>query len=162
MFPIKSVSDLERISKKAKWQYFEKLVAFIFDRNDFETKQNSVIVFGKTKRQFDVIAERFGTVFLVECKKWSKFNASAVKQAAKKHMERCLLFGSQNKEKNILPVIVTLLEGETKMHDDMPVIPIDKLNSFINSFEDIPGRSTPVAGHVLRGHRTVADRIIAL
>jgi len=47
-----------------KWQYFEKLVAFIFDNNDFEVKHNSVLKLGKTKRQFDVIAERFGTVFL--------------------------------------------------------------------------------------------------
>ena len=136
MFPIKNMDELQKMSKKMKWQYFEKLVAFIFEKNDFDTKQNKVIIFGKTKRQFDVIAERFSVVFLVECKKWSKFNASAVKKAVKDHRERSILFNKKNK-KNIIPIIVTLLQGDIKMHEEMPIIPIDKLNFFINSFESI-------------------------
>ena len=134
---IESIDELQKISKKMKWQYFEKLVAFIFDNNNFETKQNSVIVFGKTKRQFDVIAERFGTLFLVECKKWSKFNASSMKKAVKDHKERCNLYSKGLEGKNALPIIVTLLEGDIKLHDSMPVIPINKLNLFINSFDEI-------------------------
>ena len=137
MFKINSLEDLENISKRMKWQYFEKLVAFIFEKNDFSVKQNVVLKFGKKKRQFDVIAERFNNVFLVECKKWSKFSEASVKKAVKDHKERCILYSEGLKNKHALPIIVTLLEGDIKLHDSMPIIPIDKLNLFINSFEEI-------------------------
>jgi len=134
---LRNLEELQKMSKKLKWQYFEKLVAFIFDKNDFKTKQNAVIVFDKQKRQFDVIAERFNIIFLVECKKWSKFSEAAVKRAVKEHKKRCTLYSKQLKEKTVLPIIVTLLEGDIKIHNKMPIIPIDKLNLFINSFEGI-------------------------
>ena len=59
MFAINSLSELESLSQKVRWQYFEKLVAFIFEQNGFDVKQNTVIVKGKTRKQFDVIAVRY-------------------------------------------------------------------------------------------------------
>ena len=80
-----------------KWQYFEKLVAFVFEKNDFSVRQNVVMKFPEGKRQFDVIAERFDVLFLVECKKWSKHNA-AIKKAVNEHLERCRLFIKNEKK----------------------------------------------------------------
>ncbi len=75
MFEINSVSELESLSHKVKWQYFEKLVAFIFSENGFEVEQNVVVVKNKNKRQFDVIAKRmqemektFGIGHKIRCK----------------------------------------------------------------------------------------------
>jgi hypothetical protein len=133
MFKINSLEELETIRKKMKWQYFEKLVAFIFEKNNFETRQNVVMIFGKTKRQFDVIAERFGELFLVECKKWlGRHGTGAIRKAVDEHLERCRLF-SEKENKTASPLIVTLLEEEIKNQEGVPIVSIDKLNFFINS-----------------------------
>jgi hypothetical protein len=134
-FPIKTASDLEKISPAVKWQYFEKLVEFIFAENGFATKQCVIIKDGPVKRQFDVVATRYGKTFLIECKKWKsrrEYN-SAIKTAVKKHMERCTLY--EDVRGPGMPVIVTLVEGEIEEHDGVPIVPIAKLNWFINNYE---------------------------
>ncbi len=140
MFNINSIEELENISKRMKWQYFEKLVAFIFEKNDFSVKQNVVMKFGKEKRQFDVIAKRFNDMFLVECKKWSgnRYKISALKKAVDEHLDRCSLFVRENKPAT--PLIVTLVEEEIKIYQGTPIVPIEKLNLFINSFSQFEDR----------------------
>ena len=127
---IKSADDLDKISKESKWQNFEKLTAFIFEENGFNVKVNVVKVFeNKSRRQYDVIAEKNDKLIIVDCKKWSgnRYRLSALKEAIKKHKERCLLY-----DKNSIPLIVTLIGEEVKIHNDIAIIPISKLNSYIN------------------------------
>ena len=139
MFPIKTIDDLEKISKEAKWQYFEKLVGWVFEQNDFVVDVNKVFMFqrgdDKYRRQFDVIAKRFNITFLVECKKWSsgRNKTSAIKNAVKSHLEKCELYNIEFPGNNI-PIIVTLIQEDIKEHDDIRIIPLDKLNRFIQSF----------------------------
>ncbi|MBI4174734.1 MAG: restriction endonuclease [Candidatus Aenigmarchaeota archaeon] len=137
-FPIKSIQDLENISSSAKWQFFEKLVAFIFEENGFEAKQNVIIKNESCKRQFDVIAKRFSVTYLVECKKWKsrREKSSALKSAVAKHLERCTLYESMNSGE-FRPLIVTLLEENIDSHDGVLIVPTMKLNWVINNFESI-------------------------
>ena len=137
LFPIKSASDLEKISASAKWQYFEKLVAFIFDQNGYEARQNVIAKFEGTKRQFDVIAKGAGKTFLVECKKWKsrKEMASALKSAVRKHLDRCMLYSALNRSETAVPLIVTLTESEILQHEDTFIVPITKLNWLINNID---------------------------
>jgi hypothetical protein len=133
-FPIKSVGDLERISYQTKWQYFEKLVAFIFEENGFDVQQNVVKKFSDTKRQFDVIAEKFDVIYLAECKKLAnRQRVSSLGPAVKKHLERSELFGMMNGENVIIPVIITLKDDDIISIDDVPIVPIMKLNWFLNN-----------------------------
>ncbi len=136
-FPISSVQDLEHISSSAKWQYFEKLTAFIFDQNGYEAKQNVIAKFEGTKRQFDVIAKGTGKTFLVECKKWKsrKEMAPALKSAVRNHLERCAVYSAMHDSENVLPLLVTLAESEILQHEDTFIVPIMKLNWFINNFD---------------------------
>jgi hypothetical protein len=149
-FPINSIADFEKLSREVKWQYFERLVGYIFEQNGFGVRVGIIVkdgfgVHGKAralpvqanfvrpvKRQFDVIAERYGLTYLIECKKWKsrrEYN-SAVRFAVRKHMERCELY--KEVKGNGVPVIVTLIEGEVEQHDGVPIVPITKLNWFIN------------------------------
>src|SRR3989344_7464731 len=105
-FPINSISGLESLSHQAKWQYFEKLVAFIFEQNDYETR-TGVIFKMSGKHQIDVLAAKYDAVFAVECKKWkNKERASALRSAVKKHLGRCDLY-SIKENKTVTPLIVT-------------------------------------------------------
>lgn len=135
-FPINSIGDLEKISASAKWQHFEKLVAFILAENGFDARQNVVIISGSTKRQFDVIAAALGKTFLVECKKWRsrKEMLSALKTSARKHLDRCSFYSELRRGEDVVPVVVTLLDSGIGEHGGVPIVPIMKLNSFLQEF----------------------------
>jgi len=134
---IKNIEDLEKVSKDAIWQNFEKLVAFIFEENGYFTKINIVKSLNKKKRQYDVIAKKNALVFLVECKKWSgnRYRLSALKAAVKRHKERSDFYNEATKEQGT-PIIVTLIEEDIKFYEEIPIIPIFKLNSFIGEIEN--------------------------
>jgi hypothetical protein len=138
-FPIKSVSELEKISGSVKWQYFEKLVAFIFNENGFDAKAGLVFRTGFGKRQVDVIARGRGVLFLVECKKWKSRSErrSALKSAVSKHLERCSIYAQLHPDEQIFPMLVTLLDDDINIEKEMPVVPIMKLNSFLQEYDTI-------------------------
>ena len=136
-FLIKNVSDLQSISYSVKWQYFEKLVAFIFSENGFDARQNVVVKVSGSKRQFDVVARSSSKTFLVECKKWKcmKERASALRSSVPKHLERCSLYASMHEDENVVPVFVTLLDDDIALENGVPIVPIMKLNSFLQEFD---------------------------
>ena len=134
-FPIKSISELESLSHSAKWQYFEKLVAFIFEQNGYDVEAGVVIKTGNGKRQFDVIARKYGKIFAVECKKWrNKERVAALNSAVKKHLERCDLYSIARRE-TVTPLIVTLLDDDIEEIEGVAVVPIMKLNWFLNNHD---------------------------
>ncbi len=133
---IKSIGDLEEVSNETIWQNFERLVAFIFEENNFQVKINIVKTFEKKRRQYDVIAKRNSKTFLIECKKWSgnRYRLSALKKAIRQHKERASFYKNITHE-DVVPIIVTLIEEEIKSHEEVPIIPILKLNSFIDEID---------------------------
>jgi hypothetical protein len=38
-------------------------------------------------------------------------------------------------KENAVPIIVTLIEEEIKLYDGIPIVPISKLNSYINELD---------------------------
>lgn len=136
---IRNVDELYALSRGVKWQFFERLVAFVFEENGFDVKQNKVIVFGKKKRQYDVIARHYNIIILVECKKWAyKHKRYTLLKAAEKQKERAELYkgylmkNSRKRIPKIIPLIVTLMEENVVKHGGVMFVPLSKLNSFIN------------------------------
>jgi Holliday junction resolvase len=136
---IKTIEDLQKVSKEVVWQNFERLAAFIFEENDFQVKTNIVKTSNKKRRQYDVIAKKKGKTFLTECKKWAgnRNRLSALRTAVKQHIERSEFYRDLTNE-NVIPIIVTLIEEEIRFIEGVPIVPILKLNSFIN--EEDKGR----------------------
>lgn len=127
---------LEEVSRDVVWQNFERLTAFIFEENGFQVLTNTVKTSGKRRRQYDVIARKSHKTFLVECKKWSgnRYRLSALKAAIEKHIERTLFYENVTNE-DATPIIVTLIEEEIQFYEGIPIIPILKLNSFLNEID---------------------------
>jgi Restriction endonuclease len=159
---IRSVEDLEVVSEAVIWQNFERLAAFIFEKNDFEVTVNTVKTWNKKRRQYDVISWKSDQTFLVECKKWSgsRYRLSALKKAIEQHKERTVFYENIMNE-DAIPVVVTLVEEEIHWYEGVPIVPILKLNSFIgevdtgatentfDDFEDIPLVSDDVPTELL-------------
>jgi hypothetical protein len=124
-----------------KWQFFEKLAAFVFEQNDYEVSMGIVKKFGCknrfSKRQYDIIAENPRHVFAVDCKRWTgrRYKSSQLRVAAEKHIERCILL-KRDSEKEIIPLIVTLMQEGMVVHDGVPIVPIEMLNTFLNTWEE--------------------------
>src|SRR4030043_2432421 len=104
---IESTGDLEIVSEESPWQNFERLTAFIFEKNDFEVKVNTVKTWNKKQRQYDVIARKSNQTFLIECKKWAgnRYRLSALKKAVLQHKERTIFYENVCNE-DAIPIIV--------------------------------------------------------
>ena len=134
---IHSIEDLETVSEESPWQNFERLAAFIFEKNDFRTTVNTVKILNKKRRQYDVIARKSTRTFLIECKKWAgnRYRLSALKKAIVQHKERTRFYEHITNE-DAIPVIVTLVEEEILVFEGVPIVPVDKLNSFISELDN--------------------------
>lgn len=130
---IKSIEGLEKVSKEIVWQNFERLAAFIFEENGFQVKTNTVKTLNKKRRQYDVIAKKNNQTYLVECKKWAgnRYRLSAIKRAVIQQKERTYFYEDVTGE-DAIPIIVTLIEEEIQFYEEVPIVPILKLNSFLN------------------------------
>jgi len=133
---IQSIEDLAVVSEEVVWQNFEWLAAFIFEKNNFRVKVNTVKTHNKTKRQYDVIAWKGNQTFLVECKKWAgnRYRLSAMKKAVEQHKERTRFFAAVTNEAAI-PLLVTLIEEEIRVYEGVPIVPVQKLNQFVNELD---------------------------
>ena len=133
---IQNLEDLAVVSEEVVWQNFERLAAFIFEKNNFKVKVNTVKTHQKTKRQYDVIAWKGNQTFLVECKKWAgnRYRLSAIKKAVEQHKERAMFYAAITHE-DVIPLLVTLIEEEIRLYEGVPIVSIQKLNSFVNELD---------------------------
>lgn len=134
---IARIEDLETVSEESVWQNFERLAAFIFEKNEFSVKVNTVKILNKKRRQYDVIARKSNQTFLIECKKWAgnRYRLSALKTAIGQHKERTTFYESIM-HVDAVPIIVTLIEEEIRIFEGVPLVPVHKLNSFINELDN--------------------------
>ena len=133
---IQSLEDLAVVSEEVVWQNFERLAAFIFEKNNFRVKVNTVKTYNKTKRQYDVIAWKGNQTFLVECKKWAgnRYRLSAVKKAVEQHKERTQFYADITHE-DAIPLLVTFIEEEIRVYEGVPIVSIQKLNGFVSELD---------------------------
>lgn len=134
---IHTIEDLAMVSEAVVWQHFERLVAFIFEKNNFRVKVNTVKTHNKARRQYDVIAWKGNQTFLVECKKWAgkRYRLSAIKKAVEQHKERTLFYAAITNE-DAIPLLVTLIEEEIRVYEGVPIVPVQKLNGFVNELDE--------------------------
>lgn len=135
---ITRIEDLEGVSEESVWQNFERLAAFIFEKNEFRVRVNTVKTLQKKRRQYDVIARKDNRTFLVECKKWAgnRYRLSALKRAILQHKERTAFYGGIMHE-DAIPVMVTLIEEEIHVYEGVPIVPVLKLNAFISELDSL-------------------------
>lgn len=133
---IGSTGDLEAVAGGSAWQGFERLAAFIFEKNGYEVSTGTVKTKKRQRRQYDVIARKNGRILLVECKRWSggRCRLSALLREARRHRERARFYESVTAT-DAVPVIVTLIEEEIRVFEGIPLVPLHRLNAFIGELD---------------------------
>ncbi|MCS7105842.1 MAG: restriction endonuclease [Candidatus Aenigmarchaeota archaeon] len=141
--------NLEKELKILDWKNFEKIVQEIFEVNGFRVKKNFRF---KTEKNYeiDLIAVKENFNFSVDCKRLGKgrYKKSEILKAVRKQEERTKelkKFLERNliareslkiKSKNFYSLIVTLFEEEVVKEGKTLVVPVCKLNSFLNEVEN--------------------------
>ena len=83
-----------------------------------------------------MIALKGNQTFLVECKKWAgnRYRLSAMKKAVEQHKERTRFYAAITHE-DAIPLLVTLIEEEIRVYEGVPIVPVQKLNQFVNELD---------------------------
>jgi len=127
--------SLEDVLKSFDWKKFEGIVAQILEENGFDVRRN---VRFKTDRRYeiDVLGERNGTVLSIDCKDWSggRYKKTALSRAAGRQAKRTMeLVKTGHIKGKTISMLVTLFEEDIKQNDDVIIVPVWKLNSFLNN-----------------------------
>jgi hypothetical protein len=130
---IRSGTTPESISTLLTWQEFEGFCADLLSARGYAVATN--IVLTKPRRQIDIFAEGTTLSLCIDCKHWGRsFTSSSLEKVATDQVERTSLFREKRSFRSpILPVVLTLLDSETRTVLGVPIVPIFALGDFLAS-----------------------------
>jgi len=123
---------LDDISAILNWKDFEGLTAEILSEKNFAVITNLVLT--KPRLEIDVVGIRLGIALLIDCKHWKRYSSSALASAVQKQIERTKQYVAKTQNAIAMPVIVTLYRDKVDFIDNVPIVPIFQLSSFLDEF----------------------------
>ena len=131
LFAIKLGADVESVSEYLAWQGFESITGLILEEKDFDVTKNLILT--KPRMEIDVVGTKMDIALLIDCKHWKTMSKSALDEIVKKQVERVKRYVT-DENMSALPVIVTLHQEEVQFIENVPIVPIMKLSSFLDEF----------------------------
>ena len=131
LFAIKLGADMESVSEYLTWQDFESITGLILEKKDFDVTKNLILT--KPRMEIDVVGTKMDIALLIDCKHWKTMSKSALNEIVKKQVERVKRYVT-DENMSALPVIVTLHQEEIQFIENVPIVPIMKLSSFLDEF----------------------------
>ena len=131
LFAIKLGADVEYVSEYLTWQDFESITGLFLQEKDFDVTKNLILT--KPRMEIDVVGTKMDIALLVDCKHWKTMSKSALDEIVKKQVERVKRYVA-DENMSALPVIVTLHQEEIQFIENVPIVPIMKLSSFLDEF----------------------------
>ena len=131
LFAIKLGADVESVSEYLTWQDFESITGLILEKKDFDVTKNLILT--KPRMEIDVVGIKMDIALLIDCKHWKTMSKSALNEIVKKQVERVKRYVA-DENMSALPVIVTLHQEEIRFIENVPIVPIMKLSSFLDEF----------------------------
>ena len=131
LFAINLGATIEDVSEYLTWRDFESLTGLILEEKDFDVTKNFIMT--KPRMEIDVVGKKMNTALLIDCKHWKNVSKSALDEIVKKQLERVKRY-VDDESMSALPVIVTLHQEEIQFVDNVPIVPIMKLSSFLDDF----------------------------
>ena len=131
LFAIKLGATIENVSEYLTWQDFESITGLILEEKDFDVTKNLILT--KPRIEIDVVGTKMDIALLIDCKHWKTMNKSALDEIVKKQVKRVKRYVA-DENMSALPVIVTLHQEEIQFVENVPIVPIMKLSSFLDEF----------------------------
>lgn len=128
------------------WREYEDFCARVLENYGYETVRNLRFRVGVFVREIDVVAWRRNLVLLVECKRWSRRSSreKELRSAVSELRKRAELFTTWlqytrrlplSGEVTVVPVLTTVHEGRTLVHEGVPIVPLHSFPYFLTEFE---------------------------
>ena len=130
-FAIKFGATIEDVSEYLTWQDFESITGLILEEKDFDVTKNLFLT--KPRMEIDVVGTKMDIALLIDCKHWKTMSKSVLNDIVKKQVERVKRYVA-DENMSALPVIVTLHQEEIQFVENVPIVPIMKLSSFLDEF----------------------------
>jgi hypothetical protein len=150
--------DIGSISKSISWKDFEALTSEILSLHGYRTETN--IRLSKPSRiEIDVIGTNHKLAIVADCKHWRRYNLSSISSYAEKQIRRTkILYRARRriKQGNIahaIPIILTLYSMDVEFINGVPIVPINKFQSFI---EDVSLHLSEI--RVIHANRTTRTK----
>ena len=132
VFAIRNGAMIEDVSEFLTWQNFEELVSRILDQNGFHVQRNLILT--KPRMEIDVIGVKLGISILIDCKHWKRMTQYALNEIVNKQINRVKKYVEKTESKSAIPVIVTLHQEKVNFVNQVPIVPIMQLSSFLDEF----------------------------
>ena len=125
------------ISSKLNWHDFELFTSELLKYHGYTVYTNFRLK--NPKREIDIIGIKSQKAILIACKHWKKKSITGLKQIVEKQKNRSKLFiqKSNLKVQNVFPIVLTFLPNGNSFINGVPIISINKLNSFLLDFDNI-------------------------
>ena len=131
LFAIKFGATIENVSEYLTWQDFESITGLILEEKDFDVTKNLILT--KPRMEIDIVGTKMDIALLIDCKHWKTMSKSTLDEIVKKQVERVKRYVADT-NMSALPVIVTLHQEQIQFVDNVPIVPIMKLSSFLDEF----------------------------
>ncbi len=120
------------VSEALGWRDFEGLTAQILSSGGFAVMRNMILT--KPRMEIDVVGIRLGVAILIDCKHWRRYSESSLKSAVSKQIARTRHYVAKTAGAVAVPAIVTLYQDRLSFINNVPIVPISQLSSFIDEF----------------------------
>jgi len=138
-------ADLEHVCRFLSWTEFERITAQALEANGYRVTNNFRFKRGKERREIDVLGIDKPLIICADCKHWKRgLQTAAALRTIEAQIERtkgladvlpCYLreIGLENWENaTLLPMVISLLPGQNKLVNKVPVVPVLQLQDFIS------------------------------
>lgn len=130
---IKNGYTITEVSEVLSWKDFEGLVANILHEFNYEIYKN--IVISKPRREIDIIGIKGNRALVIDCKNWrSALTRSRLNDITLKQLDRISIAKKKInilKDKEVIPVIISLYPYSEEKLNNVYVISIDKFKDFL-------------------------------
>ena len=144
VYALKLGGDLERVTSFLRWQEFESMAAIAFERNGYHVWKNLRFRHAGRKWEIDIVALRRPLIICADCKHWQHgLHPSTQRKVIEEQIERTFALaeflpalagkigcGSWVNAR-LIPTVLTLVVGQAKFYDNVPMVPILQLQDFL-------------------------------
>ena len=129
---IKNGASIEDVSEFLSWQDFEGLIFLVLEQNGFQVQKNLILT--KPRMEIDVVGVKLGIAVLIDCKHWKRMSKSALNDIVNKQVERVKSYVEKTESTFAIPVIVTLHQEKVDFINQVPIVPVMQISSFLDEF----------------------------
>lgn len=139
--------DIVQFALSIGWHELEKLCGDIFKRAGYEVALNFRFKEGGKRHEIDLIALHGETLFVIDCKRWSRTRTTALKNAALAQKERAGAFSryiarnglalvSTSNTVRVYPMVISVFSPQIKVYEGVLVVNLYQLKGFLAEVEN--------------------------